>query len=83
MGDTPLLYWWPGTCSRVTLVALEEIGEPFELHLVDKIAGDDRGTPYRTVNPKGKVPALRIDGRILTETSAIALFDHSSRMGSP
>jgi hypothetical protein len=70
MADIPMLYWWSGTCSRVTLVSLEEIGEPFELQLVDKIAGDDRDTGYRTVNPKGKVPAVRIDGRVLTETSA-------------
>lgn len=24
------LVWFPGTCSRVTLIALEEIGDPYE-----------------------------------------------------
>lgn len=30
------LHWTPGTCSRVTLIALEEIGKPFETVLVPR-----------------------------------------------
>jgi glutathione S-transferase len=57
------LWWHPGSCSRVTLVALEEIGVPFRLTV------PRRPTPeYFAVNPKGRVPALVVDGVVLTET---------------
>jgi glutathione S-transferase len=66
------LVWFPGTCSRVTLVALEEIGRPFQTRLspVARSADPD----FLLVNPKGKVPALVVNGSVLTETPAIMTF---------
>lgn len=61
--------WFPGTCARVTLVALEEIGEPFSTRLSPVERGTDSG--FLSINPKGKVPVLEIDGTPLTETPAI------------
>jgi glutathione S-transferase len=51
------------------MVALEEIGVPFDY----TFAGADRSTneAYLAVNPKGKVPALVVDGVLFTETTAI------------
>ena len=66
------LYWYPGTCARIPLVALEEIGLPFEAILVDKLGGPDPA--FRTLNPKGKVPVLVADGRAITENPAIQTF---------
>lgn len=66
------LFWYPGTCARVTFVALEEIGEPFAVTVVDLIGGPDPG--YAEINPKGKVPALRVDGRTITENPAIHTY---------
>ena len=63
------LYWFPGSCARVPLVALEEIGAPFEL-TVPRRPSDE----YAAVNPKGKVPALVADGRVITENPAIEAF---------
>jgi glutathione S-transferase len=63
------LVWFPGTCSRVTLIALEEIGEPFSTRLAPVSRAGD--VEFRSVNPKGKVPVLEIDGIALTETPAI------------
>jgi glutathione S-transferase len=63
------LVWSPGTCSRVTLVALEEIGEPFTTRLSPLARTTDPG--FLAINPKGKVPVLLIDGERLTETPAI------------
>lgn len=65
------LYWYPGSCARVPFVALEEIGEPFDAVAVDLIHGRET---YKSVNPKGKVPALVVDGRLITEVPAIATF---------
>jgi glutathione S-transferase len=64
-----LLLWFPGTCSRVTLIALEEIGEPFAARVSPVARATDPG--FLAINPKGKVPVLRIDGVQLTETPAI------------
>lgn len=68
------LHYVPGACSRVTHIALEEIGEPFELQLIKRAAGDHRSESYRALNPKGKVPTLEIDGRVLTENPAIQTY---------
>lgn len=68
------LYFFPGACSRVTMTALEATGAPYRDQLVN-IRTDEQKTPdYRRVNPKGKVPALAIDGRIMTENAAILVF---------
>lgn len=77
------LYYSPGACSLAVHVALEEIGEPFELELVPSVGkGRKTNTPeYLAVNPKGRVPALRgvpgssggADG-LLTEAGAILVY---------
>jgi glutathione S-transferase len=63
------LVWFPGTCSRVTLIALEEIGAPFVLTLAPWSWATS--PEYLTLNPKGKVPTLVIDGTAFTENPAI------------
>ena len=65
------LYFAPGSCSRVTLIALLETGAPFETALVRFMKGEHRTPEFLGLNPKGKVPALIIDGEALTENVAI------------
>jgi glutathione S-transferase len=69
--DPYRLYWYPGTCSRIPYVALEKIGDPFELVLEDRMAN---GPDYLKINPKGSVPALLVNGRVLTENLAIQTY---------
>ena len=52
------LYFAPGACSRVPLIALEEIGQPFDGHLVTFMKGEHRAPDYLALNPAGKVPTL-------------------------
>ncbi len=66
------LYWYPGTCARIPYVALEEIGLPYEAVLVDKLGVPDPA--FAALNPKGKVPVLVADGRVITENPAIQTF---------
>ncbi len=65
------LYVAPNTCARVPTIALEEIGVPFETELVRTSANQQNSVEYLKINPKGKVPALIIDGEPLTENVAI------------
>lgn len=70
-GAELVLFHTPGACSRVTMNALEELGLSFEDRPVDIFKGAQRRPDYLAVNPKGKVPALLVDGALLTETPAI------------
>jgi glutathione S-transferase len=76
MANNPelILHWFPGTCARVTLIALEELGLPFETRLLRRFEPEAIAAYKRDVNPKGKVPALVIDGRLQTENVAIQVF---------
>ncbi len=70
------LYLIPGACSLAVNIALREAGIRFELARVDLETGKaDDGTDFRTINPKGYVPALQLnDGRVLTESVAVLLY---------
>lgn len=65
------LHFAPMSCAFVSLAALEAAGHPFEVKPVSLMVGGQRSPDYLAVNPKGKVPALVVDGRALTETVAI------------
>lgn len=69
-----VLHWFPGTCARVALIALEEIGQPFETEINRRWDPEWVAEYRRGVNPKGKVPALVVDGRVVTENPAIEYF---------
>ena len=67
------LYWGKHTCAIGVHVLLEEVGVPFTLEEVDVLGKENTREPFRTVNPKMKVPVLvRPDGSKLTEYGAIA-----------
>ncbi len=52
------LYSFPTPNGVKVAIALEEIGLPYEAHLVD-IRKDDQKTPqFLSLNPNGKIPAL-------------------------
>lgn len=71
MNHDLILYYGLVTCARVSLVALEEASVPFGVRVVDMQRDEQLSPAYRAINPKGKVPALLIDGQLLTETPAI------------
>jgi glutathione S-transferase len=64
------LYYSPGSSSMATHIALHEVGVPFELKLTALHREENRAPDYLQVNPEGKVPALIVDGRPLTEVAA-------------
>lgn len=68
------LFQSPGSCSRISLVALEEIGLDYRAEQVLLARGDQNNNGFRAINPKGKVPVLMVDDRVLTETIAILVY---------
>jgi glutathione S-transferase len=71
---TLAFYFAPGTSSMAPHIALHEIGVPFEARALSFETNEQRDPPYRAINPEGKVPALVIDGRPLTEVAAILFY---------
>ena len=68
------LYFSPGACSMASHIALEEIGAPYEEKLTQLQKGEQKTETYLKVNPRGKVPALSVDGKVITENAAILTF---------
>jgi len=70
------LYYLTGACSLASVISLFEAGLKAELVKVDrrtKRAAD--GLDLNEVNPKGYVPALRLDnGEVLTENPAVLQY---------
>ena len=70
------LFYTPGACSLSIHIALREAGLPFTLRKVDLSKKTvESGEDFNKVNPKGYVPALKLDdGQVLTEGPAIAQY---------
>jgi glutathione S-transferase len=65
------LYHFPGACSRVSMTALEQVGADYADEMVNLMAGAHLNPVYQATNPRGKVPALLVDGQLLSENAAI------------
>ncbi len=65
------LYYAPRTISVAVAIALEEAGLDYEAIRLDFADGEQSKPAYKQINPKGRVPALAVDGGILTETGAL------------
>lgn len=69
------LYFSPGACALSPQILLRETEQKFELVKVDLKTKQSSEGNYLTVNPKGYVPALKLDnGEVLTEGAVIAQY---------
>ena len=70
------LYYSPGACSLSPHIVAREAGIALELEKVDLGAKKTAsGEDFRAINPKGYVPAIRLDdGTLLTEGPAIVQY---------
>ena len=66
------LYTKPGACSLADHIALRWIGAPFDVQVMDAAAL--KSAEYLKLNPAGNVPALEVDGWVLTQNAAILNF---------
>jgi len=69
-----MLYHATPSRSSVALWMLEEIGQPYDIKLLDLSKGDQQKADYLAINPMGKVPALKHGDVIVTEVAAICAY---------
>ena len=73
MSDELVLYTNPMSRGRIARWMLEEVGQPYRTEVLD-YATTMKAQPYLSINPMGKVPALRHGDAVVTETAAICAY---------
>src|SRR4051812_43285268 len=73
MADLTLYHASPSR-SSIVLWMLEELGQPYDIHLLSLSKGENRAPDYLAINPMGKVPALRHRDTVITEVAAICTY---------
>ncbi|MCX4173115.1 MULTISPECIES: glutathione S-transferase family protein [Paraburkholderia] len=68
------LYYSPGAASMAVHWMMIEMGIPFDVHLVDIDAGNQRNPDYLRLNPSGRVPTLVVDGTPRHESAALLML---------
>jgi glutathione S-transferase len=68
------LYHAAPSRSSIVRWMLEELGEPYDIHLLSLTKGDQLNPDYLAINPMGKVPALKHGDTIVTEAAAICTY---------
>lgn len=80
-------YYYTSPNGRKVLVALEELGLPYNIHWVDIARGEQHEPGFRAISPAGKIPAIidrdGPDGEVrLFESAAILIYlaDRTGRL---
>lgn len=68
------LYHSPWTRATGVRILLEELGAPYDLHVLNRQKGENRDPDFLAINPLGKVPAIEHDGVVVTEQVAIYIY---------
>jgi glutathione S-transferase len=73
--DRKLIFFHsPNTRSAGVRILLEELGAPYELHVLNMKLGEQRKPEYLAVNPMGKVPAVLHGDTLVTEQGAVFTY---------
>ena len=70
----PILYHSPGACSLAPHIVLEELGIPYRLERIAIAEGQHLSADYLAINPRGRVPVLRVDDGVFGENVAILTY---------
>ena len=71
MTEELTFYTNPMSRGQTVRWMLEEVGEPYATEILD-YKTTMKAEPYLSINPMGKVPAIRHNGRVVTEVAAIS-----------
>ncbi|HWL58449.1 MAG TPA: maleylacetoacetate isomerase [Paracoccus sp. (in: a-proteobacteria)] len=75
--------YWRSSASYRVRIALALKGIAYRRVTVDLVAGDHRRPGHLDLNPQGLVPALEIDGLVLTQSLAILEYLEETRPEVP
>jgi glutathione S-transferase len=67
------LHYFPSNANAAPHMVLEEIGQKYDLVLVDRAQNAQKSQEYLKINPNGRIPTLVDDGLVLFEAAAIVL----------
>jgi GSH-dependent disulfide-bond oxidoreductase len=71
------LYTAPTPNGWKASITLEELGLPYEVHVVNLMAGDQKNPEYLKLNPNGRIPTIADrdeDGFAVFESGAIMIY---------
>lgn len=69
-----LFHYHPWSRAAGVRWLLEELAVSYDVHFVDLHAPGGAPEEYRAIHPHKKVPAIEIDGQIITERAAITIY---------
>ena len=69
-----LLYYTPITCALAPYITLTEADAKFEVQPLNMRKDQHKSAEYLKINPKHKVPLLVVDGKVLSESTAIQIW---------
>src|ERR1700758_1699917 len=67
------LHYFPSNANAAPHMVLEEIGQKYELVLVDRAKNAQKSKEYLKINPNGRIPVLVDGDLVLSESAAIVL----------
>jgi len=73
MSEPVVFYTNPMSRGQIARWALEETGAAYETVIVE-YGAEMKAPAYLAINPMGKVPAIRHEGRVVTEAAAICAY---------
>lgn len=68
------LYHASPSRSSIVLWMLEELGQPYDVQLINLQKGENLSPQYLAINPMGKVPTIKHRGVVISEVSAICTY---------
>jgi glutathione S-transferase len=68
-----IFYTNPQSRGQIIRWMLEEVGAAYDTHILD-YASTLKGAEYLAINPMGKIPAIRHNGKVVTEVAAIIAY---------
>jgi len=81
MSEIVLYDYWRSSASYRVRIALGLLGLPYRTVPVDLLAGSHKITAHLERNPQGLVPALEIDGVMMTQSVSIIEYLDETRPG--
>ncbi|KAF9157681.1 Glutathione S-transferase zeta-1 [Actinomortierella ambigua] len=81
--EVTLYGYFRSSCSYRTRIALNIKNIPYKQHIVSLIKGEHKTPEYQAIQPLGMVPALAIDGEVISQSMAIIEYLDETRPDVP